>query len=125
MLTVLNLIAAKKINREFIEPGPELTETYTNHWQRLMEDGSIADLARPFYDMNVEPFWELAPRHGVTLPGGEIYTMEKLQKFYLGARIDHELFKLSLMEPLRRKLQNTLISTYFDQERRRGQIYFI
>jgi hypothetical protein len=38
--------------------------------------------------------------------------LEKLKELYLGARLDPELFKLCLMEPLRKRLQNALKITY-------------
>jgi hypothetical protein len=39
--------------------------------------------------------------------------MKRLKEFYLGAKIDEELFKLCLMEVLRERLRTALMGTYF------------
>ena len=114
LLAVLDLIAEKKINREFIEPSSELAETYAGYWQHVEPVGSKTDLAIPFCNMDQEPFWNLALRHGVTSPFEGEDCIKRFKELYLGARIDNELFKLCLMEPLRKKLRDTLIAAYID-----------
>ena len=65
LLAVLDLIAEKKINREFIEPSSELAETYAGYWQHVEPICSTTDLTIPFFNMDQEPFWDLALKHGV------------------------------------------------------------
>lgn len=116
LLAVLDLIAAKKINREFIEITPELAAAFAQNWQRYMGGAPFLDLAEVFYEMAGESFWELAPRSGVSLPAERIRSLEKLTECYLGARIDKELFRLCLMEPLRRRLQTDLLEACFERD---------
>jgi len=74
-------------------------------------------MAYPFYHMDSEPFWELVPRSNITPAAGRtISSMKKIKELYLGAKLDPELFKLCLMEPLRKRLQITLINKYFAPE---------
>lgn len=42
--------------------------------------------------------------------------MKRVRELYLGAKFDEELFPLLLMEPLRRKLRDILVQTYFAPE---------
>ena len=114
LLSVLDLIDAKKINREFIEPFAELADRYACYWQKVMESDIIPDMAMPFYDLDREPFWKLVPQPEAASRPETIQSLTQLKELYLGAKIDDELFKLCLMEPLRRKLQAALMTTYFD-----------
>jgi putative restriction endonuclease len=117
LLSILDLISEGHITKEFIEPTFELAETFAGYWQRVMPIGSSGIMAYPFFYMDSEPFWELVPRSGVTPPVGKtISSMKKIKEIYLGAKLDPELFKLTLMEPLRKKLQTALITTFFSPE---------
>jgi putative restriction endonuclease len=116
LLSILDQISKKKINKEFIAPSSDLNETYSSCWQLIIVVKSRGNIATPFYNMSREPFWNLIPRHGNNQPTGRIRSLKKLKEFYLGAKIDNELFKLCLMEPLRKRLRTTLINTYFAQD---------
>jgi len=117
LLSILDHISEGLITREFIEPTFELAETFIGYWQRIMPLGSSGNMAYPFFYMDSEPFWELVPRPGVTPPTGKVISsMKRIKELYLGAKLDAELFKLTLMEPLRKKLQSALITTYFSPE---------
>jgi len=104
LLSVLDLIEAKKINCEFIETSAELADRYAYYWQKMMGSDIIPDMAMPFYDLDLEPFWKLVPQPEATSQPETIQSLTQLKELYLGARIDDELFKLCRMEPLRRKL---------------------
>ncbi len=117
LLSILDLISEGLITKEFIEPSFELAETFAGYWQRVMPLGSSGLMAYPFFYMDSEPFWKLVPRPGVTPPTGKVVSsMKRIKELYLGTKLDPELFKLALMEPLRKKLQTALISTYFSPE---------
>lgn len=83
-----------------------------------MPIGTSGKMAYPFYHMESEPFWQLAPRPEVTLPSGSrvVSSMKKIRELYLGAKLDEELFPLLLMPPLRERLRAVLIDTYFAPE---------
>jgi putative restriction endonuclease len=117
LLSILDHISEGLISREFVEPTFELAETFNGYWQRIMPLGSSGNMAYPFFYMDSEPYWELVPRQGVKLPVGKtISSMKRIKELYLGAKLDPELFKLTLMEPLRKRLQSALIATYFSPE---------
>jgi putative restriction endonuclease len=117
LLSILDLIAEGQITKNFIEPSFELAETFAGYWQRVMPLGSTGNMAYPFFYMDSEPFWKLVPRPGVIPPAGRVVSsMKRVKELYLGAKLDKELFKLVLMEPLRKRLQTILITTYFAPE---------
>lgn len=117
LLSILDLIAQGKITRNFIEPTFELAETFSGYWQRVMPLCSSGNMAYPFYHMESEPFWTLVPNQGVNQPTGKVVSsMKRVRELYMGAELDAELFPLLLMEPLRRKLRDILVQTYFAPE---------
>jgi putative restriction endonuclease len=117
LLSILDLISEGLITKEFIEPTFELAETFAGYWNRIMPIGSSGIMAYPFFYMDSEPFWELVPRPGVKPPVGKtISSMKRIKEIYLGAKLDKEFFKLTLMESLRKRLQIVLINTYFSPE---------
>lgn len=119
LLSILDLISEGLINSEFIEPSFDLAETFAGFWQRVMPLGSCGIMAYPFFYMDSEPFWHLVPRPGVKIFAGKtISSMRRIKELYLGAKLDPELFKLTLMEPLRKRLQIALVNTYFATEMR-------
>jgi putative restriction endonuclease len=114
LLAILDLIAQGVITREFVEPSFELAETFAGYWSRVMPLGTSGIMAYPFYHMDSEPFWQLAPLPGVMPPAGRVVSsMKRIRELYLGAQLDAELFPLLLMAPLRERLRATLIQTYF------------
>ena len=117
LLSILDLVSQRKITKEFVELTLELEETFSGYWQTIMPPGSSARMGNPFCLMDNEPFWTLVPRRGVVQPEEKVeYSMDRIREFYLGARLDKELFPLLLMEPLRRRLRETLIEKYFAPE---------
>lgn len=117
LLSILDLISEGLITKEFIEPSFELAETFAGYWQRVMPIGSSGIMAYPFFYMDSEPFWKLVPRPGVKPPSGKVVSsMKRIKELYLGVKLDPELFKLALMESLRKKLQTALVTTYFSPE---------
>ncbi|MDW7773767.1 MAG: HNH endonuclease [Desulfobulbaceae bacterium] len=117
LLSILDLVAQGRITRNFIEPTFELAETFAGYWQQIMPPDSSGNMAYPFFYMDSESFWTLVLRPGVTPPRGKVVSsMKRIRELYLGAKLDEQLFLLLLMEPLRRKLRNTLVQTYFAPE---------
>ena len=112
LLAVLDLIATKMIIRQFIEISPALISAYASYWQQLAPE-LPANLPEPFQAMDQEPFWRIISRPGIIQPDTTCTTLDQLKEFYIGAKLDQELFPLLLMEPLRKRLQTALISTHF------------
>jgi len=121
LLSVLDHISEGLITTEFIEPTFELAETFLDYWQRVMLplgfSLSRGNMAYPFYHLETSGFWQLVPQPGKPhLKDRRIKSVKQLRGLYLGAKLDSELFKLTLMEPLRKKLQAVLVATYFAPE---------
>jgi putative restriction endonuclease len=117
LLSILDLVAQGQVTRNFIEPNFELAETFAGYWQRVMPPDSSGNMAYPFFHMDSEPFWSLVPRPGVKPSRGKVVSsMKRIRELYLGAKLDEQLFPLLLMEPLCRRLRNTLVQTYFAPE---------
>lgn len=115
LLSILDLIAAQTINKNFIEPSIELVETFNGYWSRIMPLGSIGSMSYPFYHLRSSSFWDLAHKAPhEDQPGLTISSVKRLRKLYLVARIDDALFPLLIMETSREKLRTAVIETYFD-----------
>ncbi len=75
---------------------------------------SSGNAAYPYFNMANEPFWTLSLRVGVEAPAAKaVSSMEKIQEFYLGAKLDEELYPLLKMQHLRKRLRAVLIETHF------------
>ena len=117
LLSILDLVAQGKITRNFVEPNFELAESFAGYWQRVMPNDSHGNITYPFISMKSEPFWVLVPRPDFARPSGKVFrSIKRVRELYLGARLDEQLYPLLLMEPLRRRLKEALVQTYFDSK---------
>lgn len=117
LLAVLDHISMGLIKSNFITPDYELVETFSRYWSKIMPLGSKGNMAYPFFHMDSEPFWHLSPRPGVHIPAGRgIYSIKRIRELFLGASLDEELFPFLMMDHLRDKLRETLITNYFAKE---------
>lgn len=114
LLAILDQIAQGGIVSNFVEPSFELAETFGQYWDRIKSLGSSGKVAYPYFHMNSESFWELIAKPAVEAPVGRVISsMKKIREFYLGAKLDEELFGLLLMPSSRERLRNVLIEKYF------------
>jgi len=117
LLSILDLIAQRKIKTNSIEPSYDLVDTFNIYWRTIMPLGSRGLMSYPFYHMRSEPFWNLIPnqeykdRSGLT-----ISSMIKLRERYAAAKIDENLFELIKKAATREQLRAVLIQSYFDPE---------
>jgi len=117
LLSVLDLIESGQITRNFIEPSPELVESFRNYWEMIMPGEEPGILAGPFYRLADSGFWHLVSRPGSQSEQRQVVsTIEQLKKHYLGAKFDNDLYPLLVMKTHRDKLYSTLLTTCFSME---------
>lgn len=117
LLSVLDLIEAGSISRNFVEPSFELAETFAGYWARVMPIGTFGSMAYPFYHLESSGFWHLICNSAVSHEIGlTISSVKRLQELYHGARFDDDLFRLLIKEVSRENLRALLIKTYFSPE---------
>ncbi len=117
LLSILDLISAGSINKNFIEPSFELAETFAGYVSKIMPLGASASMSYPFYHMESAGFWKLVPQQGIPHETGRtVSSVKRLRELYLGARFDDDLYPLLLMASSREKLRTALIAKYFAEE---------
>lgn len=116
LLSAMDLFAQGAITANLIELGPELGETFTLYWARVMPPERRGNLAMPFFHLQSDGFWHLVPRPGKEAFLAEvrrIHSIHQLRDTILGARLDDELFALLCDPQARDLLRTVLIETYF------------
>ena len=114
LMSVLDLIAQKSVNRNFIEPSTELSETFQGYMTLIHRRARIAC---PFVNLQADGFWELRPRTDVELAAGQAsISIEQLRACYYGAKMAGDLLPLLQMKSSREKLRAVLIETFFGAE---------
>lgn len=123
LLAVLDSISQGTIKNNLVELTPDLCETFTLYWARVMPPDKRGDIAQPFFYMAKEGFWHLVARPGyeaTVIPGARLLSISKLNEVTLGARLDDELFALLRVREWRDILRSVLVDNYFAGEVRAG-----
>lgn len=121
LLSILDLIANKRVKTNFFELDAELIDTFDLYWANVIGDERDSNILMPFYHMTSEGFWSLVPAAGkaaILASGGKIKSFRQFYQLVLGARLDDELFALLQASSTRDKLRRILIETYFVPELR-------
>jgi putative restriction endonuclease len=122
LLVVMDLIAHGQITTNFIQFNAELIDAFDLYWRKLLGDGNRSVSAvLPFYHLQSDGFWHLAPVPGKELAlqaGGQIRTLGKLHELVLGATLDGALYRLLCESGSRDELRGRLIEAHFDIEAR-------
>ncbi|MCK4840021.1 MAG: HNH endonuclease [Desulfobulbaceae bacterium] len=105
------MTANGSLHDNFIEPSFELAATYNRYWQTIAPPDLDSELATTFLDLEDDGFWATTSQE--VDPSQPITTMRNLQKSYIGAKIDADIFPLLSIGYSRKKLREALISTYF------------
>lgn len=116
LLSVIDLFAQEKITGNFIEHSYELVDTFNGYWQKLMPVGSTTSMAYPFPRLANDKIWKLVPNPDNKYPIdiNLIFSMVKLRKLTVGAKIDDEFLLLLSRLDKRELLRSTIINKYFD-----------
>lgn len=113
LLAVIDMTANGSLQENFIEPSFELAIIYNRYWQAIETPNTDNNLATTFLDLENDGFWKMTGQ-GKINPA--ITTMRELHKSYVGAKIDANFFPLLTSSPTRKKLRETLITTYFNAD---------
>lgn len=121
LLSVLDLIGTGLINRNFIEPNLELTETFNRYLALLPDFDRWVSIANPFYRLESDGFWSLKVRPGISIPPGKTTnSLKQLRDCCYGASFNDDLFPLLKMKTSREKLRAVLVETYFSPDLQRS-----
>lgn len=122
LLAVMDLVHRGVITSPFIAVTGdlvELNELFNLYWRRIIPLGQTSSIAFPFSRLDREPFWQLAPKPGLTISQAVINSTSSvayLREHALGARIDEGLFHILQNENGREALQETLLQSCFSPE---------
>jgi putative restriction endonuclease len=112
----MDLIAYGSINKNYIDPSFDLTETFQGYIALLPQMNRQASMAYPFYYLQSDGFWNLQPRPDTDVkPGTTISSLKRLRECYYGAKLNDDLLPLLQMQTSREKLRAVLIGTYFSE----------
>ncbi|HEV2799585.1 MAG TPA: HNH endonuclease [Pyrinomonadaceae bacterium] len=113
LLTIIDLIEQGAINRNRIEPSPQLVETYLSYYSQVGEGWPRPFL--PFFHLKTSGFWHLHARKGqeAALEAAQTFnSMSQLSSIVDYANLDDELFALLLDPPAREVIRQTIIDAY-------------
>lgn len=119
LLAVTDLFAQGDLDTNLIELTPDLGETFTLYWARVMPPDRRGNLAMPFFHLKSDGFRHLVPRPGkqaILAASRRIHSIYQLRETILGARLDDELYALLCAQRSRDLLRTALIETYFAPE---------
>jgi putative restriction endonuclease len=70
LLALLDLFSQGRLETNFIELTPDLSDLFTLYWSRIVPPGQKSSVAFPFFHLKNEGFWHLVPvpRN----PGGDV-----------------------------------------------------
>ncbi|MEN8136236.1 MAG: HNH endonuclease [Thermodesulfobacteriota bacterium] len=111
ILSVIDMTANGSLQENFIEPSFELAATYNRYWQTIAPPDLDSELATTFLDLEDDGFWETTSKEIAN--SQPVTSMRRLQKNYIGAKMDTDIFPLLNIGHSRKKLREALISTYF------------
>lgn len=123
LLAVLDSISQGAIKNDLIELTPDLCETFTLYWARVMPPDKRGDISMPFFHLTSEGFWHLVPRPGkeaIVAAASRLRSVSELNKVAFGAKLDDELFVLLRVREWRDILRSVLVDKYFALEVRAG-----
>ena len=116
LLAVLDSIDSGTITRNFIEPSKRLVEIFENYWTEVLSKEEAAPVASAFVGLGQERFWNLVGQPGVAPDeSAALSTVDQLRTYYLGARVEKDLYPLLVMKTTRNRLRSVLLTTYFHE----------
>lgn len=120
LMAVIDLIERGAIDSPFVYLSYELIEKFHAIWRYYVGDSPYfkADVCKPFYHMQHEPFWRLIGRNKTDdkIPYDQVtYSVKYLRDTYECAMLDRCLFDALQKEEVRGEARSILIGTYLTQ----------
>ena len=131
LLTVIDLVEEKVIGSPRIRLTDALNNRFNEIWMRYIGHSAIftADICKPFYHMQHEPFWNLVEKQEAMMAAEPVassherkdlpkggYTLKAMREGYEYAEIDEELFTLLQSADNRAMMRVLLINTYLTNQ---------
>ncbi|MBL4746669.1 MAG: HNH endonuclease [Flavobacteriaceae bacterium] len=117
LLSIIQLIKAKKITSSRIFISPELVLVFKANWNLFVNSKHVPNFSLPFFHLRSEPFWNLTAKiasrtniHTIK----SISSLKKLADTVAFAEIDTALFHLLNNDETNAMMENLLLSHYFD-----------
>ncbi len=116
LLAVMDLIEEGVIERNFVELTPELIQTFSHYWSKIMPPERKGNIVMPFFHLKSSGFWHLLPQPGRETILANIHQMTSIKELtsnILAAYLEEELYA-QMCDPTQRDLLRvTLIETFF------------
>ena len=131
LLAVIDLVEEKMIGTPRIRLTDALNNRFNEIWMRYIGHSAIftADICKPFYHMQHEPFWNLVEKQSTMMTAEPVvpsrerkdlpkggYTIKAMREGYEYAEIDEALFALLQNADNRALLRVLLINTYLTNQ---------
>lgn len=132
LLSVFDIYAQELLSTNIIKISSELDQLFCAYWSIIFPNSKrkkTKSYSLPFYHLSAEEnrFWYLVPIPGqetsleeaqkvIKLADAVRFSLPKLRKIALGARLDEELHKLLCEKEYREELRKTVIESYFTVE---------
>ena len=131
LLAVIDLVEERVIGSPRIKLTDALNNRFNEIWMRYIGHSAIfiADICKPFYHMQHEPFWNLVEKQEAMMAAEPVvpsheredlpkggYTVKAMRKGYEYAEIDEALFALLQNADNRALLRVLLINTYLTNQ---------
>ncbi len=119
LLSVMDLVAEGAVARNFVELTPDLVETFSLYWSKLMPPERRGIVAYPFFHLRSEGFWHLVPQPGQEAALAATTTLSSVRRvktLVAGATLDDELFALLCDPETREALRAAVLEKYFAPE---------
>lgn len=117
LLTLIELVRSGCLTQQEIVPTEKLRHTFEQIWRTRVKNGHYqCDVAKPFFHMRNEPFWQLIAQSGheqEATDKSKMRNWQKLQNAVAYAYIDAELAQCFTNETERSYLESILIWRYF------------
>ncbi len=125
LLSVIDLFAEGQITSNLIELTPDLCETFSVYWSRVMPPDRRSNIALPFFHLKGDGFWHLIPSSGkddILAATPNVKSVNQLRDLVLGTQLDEELFSLFCNAEARGVLRAVLIEEHFSPELQKALI---
>jgi len=117
LLTVIDLIEQGAIQKNRIEPSPQLVEGFLKYWNLLSNE--LARVYLPFFHLKSSGFWHLRAKRGQEGLLSTIHqfkSMTQLASVISHTSLDEDLFVLLLKPDTREIIRQAIIKTYFPEQ---------
>lgn len=121
LLSVIELIEDGFIQSNHIKLSDKLIEKFKQNWNKYVGNSTVfqADIGKPFWHLQSEPFWKLISHNGIEVTkdniSGSKYSISNLRKNVAYAEIDKELFELLKNRATIERMKTLIFTIHLDR----------